>query len=52
MTWAFVPGSSPATKCTAAVTCARGIRERGLGYVLAVRSDYPVTLPSGRTMTV
>jgi SRSO17 transposase len=30
----------------------RGIRERGLGYVLAVRSSYPVTLPSGSTMTV
>jgi SRSO17 transposase len=30
----------------------RGIRERGLGYVLAVRSNYPVTLPSGRTTTV
>ncbi len=30
----------------------RDVRERGLGYVLAVRSNYPVTLPSGRTTTV
>jgi hypothetical protein len=25
-----------------------GVRERGLGYVLAVRSNYPVAFPSGR----
>jgi SRSO17 transposase len=30
----------------------RGIRERGTGYVLAVRSNYTVTLPSGRRVTV
>jgi SRSO17 transposase len=30
----------------------KGIRERGTGYVLAVRSDYSVTLPSGRRVTV
>lgn len=29
-----------------------GIRERGTGYVLAVRSNYAVTLPSGRRVTV
>jgi SRSO17 transposase len=29
-----------------------GIRERGTGYVLAVRSNYTVTLPSGRRLTV
>jgi SRSO17 transposase len=29
-----------------------GIRERGTGYVLAVRSSYAVTLPSGRRVTV
>jgi SRSO17 transposase len=29
----------------------RSIRERGTGYVLAVRSNYPVTLPSGRRVT-
>jgi len=30
----------------------RGIRERGTGYVLAVRSNYSVTLPSGRRVAV
>ena len=30
----------------------RSIRERGTGYVLAVRSNYMVTLPSGRRVTV
>ena len=30
----------------------KGIRERGAGYVPAVRSDYTVTLPSGRRATV
>jgi SRSO17 transposase len=30
----------------------RSIRERGTGYVLAVRSNYQVTLPSGRRLTV
>jgi SRSO17 transposase len=30
----------------------RGIRERGAGYVLAVRSNHSVTLPSGRRLTV
>jgi SRSO17 transposase len=30
----------------------KSIRERGTGYVLAVRSNYPVTLPSGRRLTV
>jgi len=30
----------------------RSIRERGTGYVLAVRSDHMVTLPSGRRLTV
>jgi len=30
----------------------KDIRERGLAYVLAVRSNYPVTLPSGRKTTV
>jgi SRSO17 transposase len=30
----------------------QGIRERGTGYVLAVRSNYMVTLPSGRRVTV
>ena len=30
----------------------RSIRERGTGYVLAVRSNYTVTLPSGRRLTV
>ena len=30
----------------------RGIRERGTGYVLAVRSNHMVTLPSGRRLTV
>jgi SRSO17 transposase len=30
----------------------KGIRERGTGYVLAVRSNYPVTLSSGRRLTV
>ena len=30
----------------------RSIRERGTGYVLAVRSNYMVTLPSGRRLTV
>jgi SRSO17 transposase len=30
----------------------RGIRERGAGYVLAVRSNYRVTLPSARRVTV
>jgi SRSO17 transposase len=30
----------------------RGIRERGVGYVLAVRSNYRVNLPSGRRVTV
>jgi len=29
-----------------------GIRERGTGYVLAVRSNYTVMLPSGRRLTV
>jgi len=29
----------------------RGIRERGTGYVLAVRSDYTVALPPGRRVT-
>jgi SRSO17 transposase len=29
-----------------------GIRERGTGYVLAVRSNYTVILPSGRRLTV
>ena len=28
------------------------IRQRGIGYVLAVRSNYMVTLPSGRRVTV
>src|SRR5271165_579871 len=28
----------------------RGIRARGSGYVMAVRSSYMVTLPSGRRM--
>ena len=30
----------------------KSIRERGAGYVLAVRSNYMVTLPSGRRLTV
>ncbi len=30
----------------------KGIRERGAGYVLAVRSNYMVTLPSGRRAPV
>jgi SRSO17 transposase len=30
----------------------RGIRERGTGYVLAVRSNHAVILPSGRRLTV
>jgi SRSO17 transposase len=30
----------------------KGIRGRGTGYVLAVRSNYRVTLPSGRRLTV
>ena len=30
----------------------KSIRERGTGYVLAVRSNYTVTLPSGRRLTV
>ena len=30
----------------------QGIRERGTGYALAVRSNYMVTLPSGRRVTV
>ena len=30
----------------------KSIRERGTGYVLAVRSNYMVTLPSGRRLTV
>ncbi|MGH3299605.1 MAG: IS701 family transposase, partial [Trebonia sp.] len=30
----------------------KSIRELGLGYVTAVRSNYPVTLPSGRKTTV
>jgi SRSO17 transposase len=30
----------------------RGIRGRGTGYVLAVRSNYTATLPSGRRLTV
>jgi len=30
----------------------RSIRERGTGYVLAVRSNYTVALPSGRRVTV
>ena len=30
----------------------RSIRERGTGYVLAVRSSHLVTLPSGRRLTV
>jgi SRSO17 transposase len=30
----------------------RGIRERGTGYVLAVRSNHMATLPSGRRLTV
>jgi SRSO17 transposase len=30
----------------------KGIRGRGTGYVLAVRSNYKVTLPSGRRLTV
>jgi SRSO17 transposase len=30
----------------------RGIRGRGTGYVLAVRSNHMVTLPSGRRLTV
>jgi SRSO17 transposase len=30
----------------------QSIRERGTGYVLAVRSNYMVTLPSGRHVTV
>ena len=30
----------------------KGIRERGTGYVLAVRSNYAVTLSSGRRLTV
>jgi hypothetical protein len=29
----------------------RGIRERGLGYVLAVRANHVVTAGSGRTVT-
>jgi SRSO17 transposase len=29
-----------------------GVRERGLGYVLAVRSNYPVGFPSGQKTTV
>ena len=28
----------------------KGIRERGTGYVLAIRSNYAVTLPSGRRL--
>jgi SRSO17 transposase len=30
----------------------KSIRERGTGYVMAVRSNYLVTLPSGRSLTV
>jgi SRSO17 transposase len=30
----------------------RSIRERGTGYVLAVRSNHPVAMPSGRRLTV
>jgi SRSO17 transposase len=30
----------------------RGIRERGTGYVMAVRSNYMITLPSGRRLSV
>jgi SRSO17 transposase len=30
----------------------KSIRGRGTGYVLAVRSNYPVTLPSGRRLAV
>ncbi len=30
----------------------KSIRERGTGYALAVRSNYMVTLPSGRRLTV
>ena len=29
----------------------RSIRERGTGYILAVRSNHMVTLPSGRRFT-
>ena len=29
----------------------RSIRERGMGYVLAVRANHTVTTGSGRTMT-
>jgi hypothetical protein len=29
----------------------RGIRQRGMGYVMAVRANHPVTVSSGRTAT-
>ena len=46
------------TECHCGVTKAAilrrvvGVCERGTGYVLAVRSNYSVTLPSGRRVTV
>jgi len=44
--------SPSATRSTGALDLRRGIRELGTGYVMAVRCNHAVTLPSGRRLTV
>jgi anti-sigma regulatory factor (Ser/Thr protein kinase) len=46
------PGSSPATDVYGGRDLRKSIRARGTGYVLAIRSSYAVTLPSGRRLSV
>ena len=52
MTAASAPPSLPETKCYGGLELRRSIRERGTGYVMAVRSNHAATLPSGRRLTV
>lgn len=38
-------------KSAAAVSCAAGIRWRGMGYVMTVRANHTMTVGAGRTLT-
>src|SRR6185312_7117861 len=48
----YLPESWAGDEVYGGLDLRRGIRERGVGYVLAVRSNYRVNLPSGRRVTV
>ena len=51
MLWGSAPPSWRAMKYTVAVSCAASIRQRGMGYVMAVRANHALTTGSGRTVT-